>query len=73
MHKHNYVGMATIASHEQLLVRDKNMAEKVLGLSLLLIYRSSISNIRKIGHEKRVYCVNVNKSHPRLVATLQQG
>ena len=35
----------------------------------------SIINLEysKIGHEKRVYFVNVNKSRPQLVATLQQG
>ena len=40
--------MITTTSHEQSLVRGKYMAEKVLGLILLLIFRSSVSNIRKL-------------------------
>ena len=38
MHEHNYVGVATIASHERSLVHGKNMAENTLGLVLLLTY-----------------------------------
>ena len=37
------------------------MAENVLGLVLLLIHRSSISNIRKSVPKNRVYCVNITK------------
>ena len=57
------------------------MAENVLGLVLLLIYRSSNLEYSKISPKKRVYRVNVtkrchskfNKSRPQLVAALQQG
>ena len=57
------------------------MAENILGLVLLLIYRSSNLEYSKISPKKRVYRVNVtkrchskfNKSRPQLVAALQQG
>ena len=60
--------------------KKKNMAENILGLILLLIYRSSISNIRKsvLKTSIQYQChqgvsLQINKSHPRLVAALQQG
>ena len=61
--KHSQVDVATIASHEQSLVRGKNMAENVLGLVLLLIYQSPISKYSKISPEIRVYCVNITKRY----------
>ena len=82
--KHNKVGVATIASHEQSTVRSQSMIEDVLGLVQLLIFWSNLDYSKsstKILSEKLVDCVNdtekyhskINKSHPRLVATHQQS
>ena len=64
----------------RLLVRGKNMAENDLGSILLLIYQSSILNIRKsvlkiesIVSISQEVSLQINKSRPRLVATFQQG
>ena len=48
MREHNLVGVVTIVSHARSLVGGKTMAENILGLVLLLIYRSSKYCVVKI-------------------------
>jgi hypothetical protein len=43
MREHNKMGVVTIVSCEQALVRSKSMTEDILGLVLLLFFNHNIS------------------------------
>ena len=81
MCEHNYVGVAMIRSSEQSLVQERNKAEHDIGLVLwqdgcffLIISRLfevHLYNYFVDGTGR--HQSEINKSHTRLVTTLEQG